>query len=119
MLRSSRNSSKRTAEVSSGFELDICRGGSGHHLTLNAIVRRADDDRSDTRDRTSMSSAVAAANLPVSGDDARGNVILNAAARKAIAQDAQCTLGDAHPAAAPAEAHGSLNTNTARVICTA
>lgn len=91
----------------------------GHNVMLNATVRRPDDDGSDTSTRKLTSSAIAAANLPVSGDDVRGHVILNAAARKAIVQDAPCTLGDAHPAGAPAETHGRLNVNTVRVVCTA
>ena len=91
----------------------------GHNVTLNATVSRLDDDGSDTSTRKLTSSAIAAANLPVSGDDVCGHVILNAAARKAIVQDAPCTLGDAHPAAALAETHGSLNVNTVRVVCTA
>jgi hypothetical protein len=48
-------------------------------------------------------------------DAARGNVILSAAARKVIAQDASCTLGSAH-AAHPAPAPPS---GTRAVICTA
>lgn len=99
------------------------------NVALNATVRTSDDDGSDTSTRMSINSAIATrrsastVNRPVSGDEARGNVILrnvilSAAARKVIAQDEQCMLGDAHAAAAAADPHGSVSVNTTRVVCT-
>jgi hypothetical protein len=49
--------------------------------------------------------------------EARSNVILNAAARKIITQDAACTPGDAHPAA-PTKTRGNAAVNTGRMVCT-
>ena len=51
-----------------------------------------------------------------SNDPARGNVILSAAARKGIAQDAQCTLGLVR--AAPAMPRGAGNVASQAMICT-
>jgi hypothetical protein len=72
------------------------------NVTLNATVRTP-----------------AGAIPPVSGDDARGNVILSAAARKVIAQDARCTLGFAPAAVAPADSRGRVSVDTRQVVCTA
>jgi hypothetical protein len=55
--------------------------------------------------------------VDASGTQARRNVILSAAARKIIAQDAACTSGDAHAAAA-AKTPRSVTVNTGRVVCT-
>jgi len=52
-----------------------------------------------------------------SGMDARKNVILSAAARKIIAQDAACKPGDAHPTA-PAKTRVGVAVNTNRMVCT-
>jgi hypothetical protein len=68
----------------------------GHTVTLNATVR-----------------------IPDSNIPARRNVILNAAARTAIAQDAQCTLAPAPGGAPPVSSPGSTETGTRAVICTA
>lgn len=70
----------------------------GHNVTLNATVRTPDS------------------NIP-----ARRNVILNAAARKAIAQDAQCTPPQAPTpgGAPPVGSPDSTETGTRAVICTA
>jgi hypothetical protein len=57
----------------------------GHNVTLAATVRAS--------------------------DDAHANVILSAATRKIIAQDAACTVGSSRPAAASAQ--------PMRVLCTA
>jgi len=54
-----------------------------------------------------------------SGDDAHRNVILSAAARKIIAQDAACTLRDSHVAAASNTTHVGSSPNAPQVICTA
>ena len=64
------------------------------NVTLNATVRTSDSDV-----------------------HARG-VVLGASARKTIAQDALCTLGDAHPAALPAGARLSAKAGDRQVICT-
>jgi hypothetical protein len=64
-----------------------------------------------------LGATVHASDVDVSGTEARRNVILSAAARKIIAQDAACTPGDAHPAAA-AKTLGSLAGSTGRVVCT-
>ena len=66
----------------------------GHNATLNATLRTLD------------------LNAP-----ARGNLILNAAARKVIAQDAHCTLGPGGAAAARAESK-SANAGAPQVVCT-
>jgi hypothetical protein len=50
---------------------------------------------------------------------AHGNVILSAAARKVIAQDAECTPGDLHPAAAAVGVHSGVAIDASRVVCTA
>jgi hypothetical protein len=50
---------------------------------------------------------------------ARRNVILNAAARKAIAQNAQCTPAPAPSGLPPAGSPDSTETGTRAVICTA
>ena len=66
----------------------------GHNATLNAALR------------TLYSTA-----------PARGNLILNSAARKGIAQNAQCSLADrAAPAAAAASGDG--NSSTPQIVCT-
>lgn len=66
----------------------------GHNATLNAALRTLD------------------ANAP-----ARGNLILNGAARKGIAQNAQCSLIDrAAPAAAASSGDG--NSGVAQIVCT-
>ena len=51
-----------------------------------------------------------------SNDPARGNVILSAAARKGIAQDAQCTLGLVR--AAPPLPRGAGDIGSRAMICT-
>jgi hypothetical protein len=53
-----------------------------------------------------------------SSDAARGNIILSAAARKVIAQDAFCTLGPVHVAHAP-PARDRAASDPRPVICTA
>jgi len=65
------------------------------NVTLNATVRTSDSDVHP-----------------------RGGVILGASARKTIAQDALCTLGAAHPTAAPAGAHRPAKVDDREVICT-
>ena len=64
-----------------------------HNVTLNATVRTPDSP-------------------------AHGNVILSAAARKVIAQDAPCALGLSRAAAAPEEARGAGKVSTHQVVCT-
>jgi hypothetical protein len=64
-----------------------------------------------------LGATVHASDADASGTEARGDVILSAAARKIIAQDAACTHGDAHPAAL-AKTPGSVAVNTGRVVCT-
>ena len=67
----------------------------GRNVTLNATLRTPDS------------------NVP-----ARGNLILSAAARKIIAQDARCMPPLAPVAAPPAGVHGPGNIGTRQVICT-
>lgn len=64
----------------------------GHNATLNAALRTLD-----------------------STAPARGNLILNSAARKGIAQNAQCSLADR---AAPAAASGDGNSGAPQIVCT-
>jgi hypothetical protein len=59
-----------------------------HNVTLNATVRTPDSP-------------------------AHGNVILSAALRKIIAQDAQCSLGPGRPAASPGAAPGAAHAGAA------
>ena len=68
----------------------------GRNVTLNATVRTPDS------------------NIP-----ARRNLILSAAARKAVAQNAQCTLMPAPGGALPAGSLDSTKAGTRTVICTA
>jgi hypothetical protein len=56
---------------------------------------------------------------PDSKAPARPTVILNASARKLIAQEAQCTPTPAPTGAAPADSHDSTKIGTRAVICTA
>jgi hypothetical protein len=60
----------------------------------------------------------ATARAPDSDVPARGSVILRASARKVIAQDALCTVGDIHAAAAPAQARGRVKVDDRQVVCT-
>jgi hypothetical protein len=64
-----------------------------------------------------LGATIHASDVDVSGAEARRNVILSAAARKSIAQDAACTPGDAHRAAA-AKTLGSPAVSTSRMVCT-
>jgi hypothetical protein len=73
----------------------------GRNVSLNATVRSPDPD-AHTSD------------LDVR---APGRVVIGAAARKVIAQDALCTAGDAHSAPAPAEG-GHLKVEYRQVVCT-
>lgn len=66
------------------------------------------NSRNVTLTATVRNSAVTA-NQPTSADAVRGNVILSAAARKVIAQDAACRPGGPHPPLAVA----------GQVVCTA
>jgi hypothetical protein len=93
-------------------------------MTLKASVRMSDGGGSNSSTPTSMIPTVArpisavTAKMPASGDEAGRNVILIAAARKIIAQDEECILRDAHPAAVPANAHGVVHVNAAEAFCT-
>jgi hypothetical protein len=62
----------------------------------------------------------ASVRTPESDVHARGSAILSASARKVIAQDALCTVGDAHAAAAaaPTAARGRVNVNEHQLVCT-
>jgi hypothetical protein len=70
-----------------------------------------------SNNRTVTLGATIHASDVVSGTEARRNVILSAAARRIIAQNAACTPGDAHPAA-PAKTPGAATVSTGRVVCT-
>lgn len=56
--------------------------------------------------------------LPTAGDEAHASLILNAAARKGIAQDAVCALGDARPGAESTDARG-VAAKPRSIVCTA
>jgi hypothetical protein len=97
---------------------------SSRTVTLRATtIRTSDDEGSDTPPQTSTNSAAiptpgSAVQRPASSDDAHGNVILNAARGKIIAQDERCMPGDTHAATAPADPNRTVNMNTTAVICT-
>ena len=67
----------------------------GHNVSLNATERSAN-----------------------SSSHARGNVILSSAARKGVAQEAQCRLGNGRAAAAPAQTPGTPAADSRMAVCT-
>jgi hypothetical protein len=93
-------------------------------VALHASVRTSDIGGSTSSTPTSLNSpaarptSVVTASTPVSGEGGGRSVVLNAAARKIIAQDEECMVGDAHAAAAPANPQSSADVRAAMAYCT-
>jgi len=75
------------------------------------------NNRTVTLGATVHASNAGASAAGASGTEARKNVILSAAARKIIAQDAACKPGAALPSA-PAKTRVGAAVNTDRMVCT-
>jgi hypothetical protein len=93
-------------------------------VALQASVGTSENGGSTSSTPTSVNSpaarptSVITASTPVSGDRGGRSVVLNAAARKIIAQDEECIVGDAHAAAAPANPQSSADVRAAMAYCT-